>query len=178
MISDHTNIFRHVLQISVDKFKRLVFFPNVINVLSAHIFWIKISYNLLLHIVQDVFEVQIIVVVLYSFSYAALKQGRCLDKKGEIQKHRGGHCYEHSQKKMAVRKSSEVNWLWLEGIIKVVYRNVQAVTDKFTFFSKMRAVVSAIAWRSSNTQRTQRNCGGRWQNSYSLPMVCYWQWCI
>lgn len=32
--------------------------------------------------------------------------------------------------------------------------------DKHTFFSKMRAVVSAIAWRSSNTQRTQRNCRG------------------
>lgn len=40
----------------------------------------KIPYYLLLHIVQDVFEVQIIVVVFNSFSYTALKQGRCLDQ--------------------------------------------------------------------------------------------------
>lgn len=39
----------------------------------------KISYNLLLHVVQNVFEVQIIVVVFNSLSYTALKQGRCLD---------------------------------------------------------------------------------------------------
>lgn len=36
-----------------------------------------------------------------------------------------------------------------------------ATKKSFTFFSKMRAVVRAIAWRSSNTQRTQRNCGER-----------------
>lgn len=34
------------------------------------------------------------------------------------------------------------------------------INKTFTLFSKMSAVVRAIAWRSSNTQRTQRNCGG------------------
>lgn len=33
----------------------------------------------MLHVVQNVFEVQIIVVVFNSLSYTALKQGRCLD---------------------------------------------------------------------------------------------------
>lgn len=42
---------------------------------------------LLLHVVQDVFEVEIVVVVFYSFSYSALKQGRRLDDtEGETQR--------------------------------------------------------------------------------------------
>jgi len=40
----------------------------------------KISNHLLLHVVQDVFEVQIIVVVFNSFSYAVLKQGQRLEE--------------------------------------------------------------------------------------------------
>lgn len=48
--------------------------------MSCLYFLDKMSYYLLLHIVQDVFEVQIIIVVSNSFSYTALKQGRCLDK--------------------------------------------------------------------------------------------------
>lgn len=49
---------------------------------------------LLLHVVQDVFEVEIIVVVFNSFSYSALKQGRRLDDtEGETQRRRG-HGYK------------------------------------------------------------------------------------
>lgn len=39
-----------------------------------------------------------------------------------------------------------------------VHKNVCSMPVRFTFFSKMRAMVSATAWSSSSTQRTQRNC--------------------
>lgn len=39
-----------------------------------------------------------------------------------------------------------------------VNKNVWNTPVRFTFFSKMRAMVSATAWSSSSTQRTQRNC--------------------
>lgn len=120
----------------------------------------KIPYYLLLHIVQDVFEVQIIVVVFNSFSYTALKQGRRLDqmKRGRNTEERWSLFWALT-KMMPVRKDDE-------KVVTVICRNVQDVwtrhTNKMlTFFSKMSAVVSATAWRSSNTQRTQRNCGGR-----------------
>lgn len=49
---------------------------------------------LLLHVVQDVFEVEIVIVVFNSFSYSALKQGRRLDDtEGETQRRRG-HGYK------------------------------------------------------------------------------------
>lgn len=70
-------------------------FYSFFNNHNCHGVVFKWSYYLLLHIVQDVFEVQIIVVVLDSFSYTTLKQGRRLEKKwrdAETQR-RGGHCY-------------------------------------------------------------------------------------
>lgn len=95
-----------------------------------------------MHIVQDVFEVQVVVVVFDSFSYAALEQGGRLTWREEAEtQRRGGHRY------LTVSIG--------------MYRTGEHVRQKFTFFSKMRAMVSATAWRSSSTQRTQRNCGGR-----------------
>lgn len=75
----------------------------------------KTSLNLLLHVVQDVLEVQIIVVVLDSFSYAALKQGRRLEENAKQTDMRGGQRCQYHQR-----------WWQSQG---TMYRREQSVTE-------------------------------------------------
>lgn len=89
---------------------------------------------LLLDVVQDVFEVQVVVVVLDSLSYAALEERR------RLREHTDGT---------------------VDNQAAIVWRRGERAGGRvgFTFFSKMRAMVRATAWSSSSTHRTHRNCG-------------------